>query len=502
MAGCLKFSLHHRRASRKRERINLSELRAVLEVEESLAIRRMRNRYLLCSDSQVALAALVKGRSASPALNRLLRSSLANLLGSGLAGNYGYVPSLANVADDPTRGVAVRSPARGLPEWWDSACGGDFKVFDLWLQGLGYDPLQLAQLPFDQIAEPIVDKVVKDFLPKLRAVQKHERLLIFDAAQSLSQKDLAEREAVSHLSSIASVSPFEIPEIKKSSREQTKEPEGQTKTLKKSPKRTDEDEGPKLKAVVSTKRVAPPEVKVDRFPGDDDGTTGLTTDALKPKDELLTSSGWQEGARKVLFEGFQDDFEHPGLCRENPASELLDETAGARKVLFEGFQDDFEHPGFCRENPASELLNETALALLERFPGAQFIPPGGGKREKSFRPRRKGFLDLFSGKAGVAREIARQCNVWVLTFDYEHGAEQDLLQPELEQHLKQLVEARAFAGFGAAPECCSFSRAVVPPWRSRDEPAGFKDLYPRAQQKVHRGNLMAAFVLELVESSI
>lgn len=441
LAGCLEFSLHHRRASRKREHINLSELRAVLEVEESLAVRRMRNRYLLCSDSQVALAALVKGRSASPALNRLLRSSLANLLGSGLVGNYGYVPSLANVADDPTRGVAVRSPTHGLPEWWDSACVGDFKAFDLWLQGLGYDPLQLAQLPFEQIAEPNVDKVVRDFLPKLRAVQKPERLLVFDAAQSLAQKDLAEREAVSPLLSVSSVSPFEIPENKKSSRERIKEPEGQTKILKKSQKRANEDEGPKLKAVVSTERVAPPEVKVDRSLGDDDWTTGLTTDAVKPGTPELS--------------------------------------------------------GRCRENPASELLNETALALLERFPGMQFIPPGGGRREKSFRPKRKGFLDLFSGKAGVARELAKQCNVWVLTFDYEHGVEQDLLQPELQQHLKQLVEAGAFVGFGAAPECCSFSRAVVPPWRSRDEPAGFKDLYPRAQQKVHRGNLMAAFVLEL-----
>ena len=51
-----------------------AEEESVLEVKQRLAMRRGDVRYLLASDSQVALAALVKGRSSSYQLNQLLNS--------------------------------------------------------------------------------------------------------------------------------------------------------------------------------------------------------------------------------------------------------------------------------------------------------------------------------------------------------------------------------------------------------------------------------------------
>lgn len=53
-------------------------------------------------------------------------------------------------------------------------------------------------------------------------------------------------------------------------------------------------------------------------------------------------------------------------------------------------------------------------------------------------------------------------------------------------------------GVGAAPECCSFSRAVTPPVRSRRDPLGLPRLTANMARKVHLGNLHAAFVLSIL----
>ena len=442
LAQCLEFRLHHRKRVRKKEHINISELKAILEVEASLAKRLMKIRYLLGSDSQVALATLVKGRSASPSLNRLLRSSLATILGAGLVGNYNYVPSLVNVGDDPTRGAPIRPPAKPLPDWWESAMNGDFTLFDQWLEELGYDPLKLADLPFSDGRAVNWERISKEFLPELRSVQKPDRLLRFDA-EHVSHPERSSRpsrrvvELADHL-----VSPLESQEENKKTREQRNEPEGQTKTLEKSQK-DPMMERPLGKAVVSNQRVAPPENHVVKFKADGrQRTIGLEGD-----DAWLTTL-----------------------------------TSG----------------DLWSENPAAALLSKEASQLLAEFPSLQFVPPGGGRRSQKFSPKRQGFLDLFSGKCGVAKELSKKCNVWTLTFDYEHGGEQDLLNPELQDRLEALVRSGAFMGVGAAPECCSFSRAVVPPWRSAEYPEGFPGLYPRAAEKVTRGNNMASFVLRLI----
>ena len=73
--------------------------------------------YLLGADSQMALAALVKGRSSSDRINALLEESLPTILRSDIYENYRYVPSLANGADDPTRDRPLRRPMEDPPDW-------------------------------------------------------------------------------------------------------------------------------------------------------------------------------------------------------------------------------------------------------------------------------------------------------------------------------------------------------------------------------------------------
>ena len=87
------------------EHINQLELRSV-----STAIRRVlsnplsiRRRLLLLCDSQVAVAALAKGRSSSHRLLCRLRPLSALILSSGIQLFLRWIPSLFNPADGPSR---------------------------------------------------------------------------------------------------------------------------------------------------------------------------------------------------------------------------------------------------------------------------------------------------------------------------------------------------------------------------------------------------------------
>jgi len=75
------------------------------------AARNERNcgkRYVVCTDSLVALGALVKGRSSSFSLNLVCRKVLAVLASTGLKLYLRYVPTWLNIADGPSR--LVRQP--------------------------------------------------------------------------------------------------------------------------------------------------------------------------------------------------------------------------------------------------------------------------------------------------------------------------------------------------------------------------------------------------------
>ena len=144
LARSLQFESELFERVRKRKHINLLKLEIILKFERQLALEHQDVRYNLASDSQVTLACLVKGRSSSPHLNRLLQRSLPSLLGSGIYGGYGFIPSLANVADDPTREHEIRAPVASPPEWLLAAFHGQFEALDVWLEERGYDPLAVG----------------------------------------------------------------------------------------------------------------------------------------------------------------------------------------------------------------------------------------------------------------------------------------------------------------------------------------------------------------------
>ena len=118
----------------KKRHINFTELGAYLKEESRVAGRHSSARILYGLDSQVALGALVKGRSASKSLNSLLQRSIAIIVGSDVYSGFGYFPSSTNRADAPTRDAVPPAPDVELPSWWESASQGDFSAFDRWLK--------------------------------------------------------------------------------------------------------------------------------------------------------------------------------------------------------------------------------------------------------------------------------------------------------------------------------------------------------------------------------
>ena len=105
------------RLRKSRQHINLGEISAALEAERLMGEREPDHFYLHMQDSQVSLAALVKGRSSSKAVNDLIRGSIPFHVGSGIRPFYAFVRTAKNPADDPTRGVEIRRPSRGQAPW-------------------------------------------------------------------------------------------------------------------------------------------------------------------------------------------------------------------------------------------------------------------------------------------------------------------------------------------------------------------------------------------------
>ena len=472
LAQGLDYELHHVKRERTKRHINLIELQAVLEVEKRLAKRRGPCRYLLGSDSQVTLAALVKGRSASPSINKMLQQSLAIVLGSSLYGNYGYVPSLANPSDDPTRGAELRRAVQDLPRWWAAAAAGNFAEFDAWLSALGFDPLQLAGVPFAPVADVDKQRLVDDLLAGLASVQKPERMAKFkEASANLFGAGPADDEISSPTAVFSENSSCTVADVAGCT--------GAAVSFS-----TCTGTAGSFPACAEASSVSPLVCNKERSRGQKRDCNPNQDDEKRPKNQKRVRP-------KIQAVVSQSEQSPTAFCTATVGSEVGTGPLGppngavsARSLPW---------------NSAAGELSDRALKALSEFPASQFVLPNGKRAKKGFVPKFRGFVDLYSGAAGVARRIAKLFGVWVLTVDYSHGPEQDLLQPELQEKIKALLYAEACLGVGMAPECASFSRAVCPPVRSRIFPLGLENVSANMDEKIKRGNAHARFCARLVE---
>ncbi len=137
-------------------------------------------------------------------------------------------------------------------------------------------------------------------------------------------------------------------------------------------------------------------------------------------------------------------------------------------------------------------LPEKTVALLKEFPRDQFLLPAGKSFEEALTER--GHLDLFSGSRGAARALCRRSGRFVLTFDIEHSASEDLLDSGLRERIEALIKAGAFLSITGGPVCASFSRAVRPAVRDRQHAKGLADISDNMKRKVAQGNSFSEWV--------
>ena len=132
---------------RRRRHINLNEIDAALRAEKRLGDLEPSSFYIHLQDSQVSLACLVKGRSSSTEINRLLQRSIPDHVSANVRPYHGYVRSKLNPADDPTREASVRKASRVSNEWLVSVIAGDFGLLDAELDRWGLSIRHLGGLP-------------------------------------------------------------------------------------------------------------------------------------------------------------------------------------------------------------------------------------------------------------------------------------------------------------------------------------------------------------------
>ena len=95
---------------KRKSHINVLEGHGGLAVLADAAVTCPDSRFCCLLDSRAAKGALAKGRSSSVSLQRVCKRSMSLQLGFGLYPGWGFAPTRLNVADDPTRRVALRKP--------------------------------------------------------------------------------------------------------------------------------------------------------------------------------------------------------------------------------------------------------------------------------------------------------------------------------------------------------------------------------------------------------
>ena len=155
-----------------------------------------------------------------------------------------------------------------------------------------------------------------------------------------------------------------------------------------------------------------------------------------------------------------------------------------------------------RVTSATKPLDESVVSSfspdvvnkLNKFSAGTFYKPEG------FRGFfEAGALDLYSGKAGVAKRLIDEGAPWVLSVDILNGASQNLLDLSLQQSILRLIGMGAFKVVGSAMICQSFTGAITPCVRTTIFLRGVPWMSRNMQQKVSDGNKHYDFNKQVID---
>jgi hypothetical protein len=138
-----------------------------------------------------------------------------------------------------------------------------------------------------------------------------------------------------------------------------------------------------------------------------------------------------------------------------------------------------------------------AQEMLTSFGREQFI-----SHDSVWPPSQPGFLDLYSGRRGLARFAVSYGAPWVLCIDVKDGPQCDLLSPEVCKKIEHMLALGVFIFMSAAMIGTSFSRAITPAVRSFEHPDGLAGVSWRMREKISVGNSHSRWLASLVRSCI
>ena len=434
--------------TRGRQHINLKEVRAALAAEREVGRRCPDSYYIHLQDSQVSLACMTKGRSSSWELNKALRRSIAEHVGSNCKGFYGYVRSKLNPGDDPTRGQEVRKPIRGRASWWAEIEAGEFENFDAFLEERGCSIRQISELPPEE-------ELYEDLVPDMRTAREVR------AERGKSMKKFR-RKMTDNLALGDSGLEDEEPEVRAA--------EARGREVRREDEEV-EAEGRSAEAEITE--------AAERVRTEDENRR---TEAESRRAEAESRRTEDEGRRTEA---------------ESRRTEAASRRTEAEEIMTEGAETPAEKGASNRSGGVSgPLWLEEILGYKE----SQFVYD-----RKKYADLRSavlagpGLLDLYSGARGFAKAFVSCGCPWALCFDLKHGEDEDLLLPRIQSSLRRLVSLGSFLAMAAGPVCASFSTAITPAWRTKEHPLGRPELGAAQQLKLQLGHQQLAFALELCE---
>ena len=446
------FKLQWKKRIRNRPHINVSEMAAALRSESRRCRRFPNHRLLTGSDSQVVLGALVKGRSSSKVLNKLLKRSLPSIIAYNCYNYTQYIGTADNVADDPTRDRDCRLPVNPVPGWITSTDDGHYDGLDAILTARGIDDASVARLTMDKGWWSPAEASA-DLRPTL----------------SSSLKSATELAGSSTSSSMSSPT-----DLAASLRSTMCTPLSRSSELAHSTPGT---------SATSSTVLASPSMRSSSTSPTVLASSSMTTSAKSPTDVATGTHSCSLNAQKDVLVPTTA----PSSMRQRSSTRTGNQ--GRRKPPVAAVAS--PEPWMPRRRLTAE-----AAALLRQLPDGQFVLPRGYSAERV--RRYPGHLDLFSGCRIAAQELANRTGRWVLTYDILHSQTENLLDGEVQKLIETMLTAGCFLSLQAGPVCASFSRAVRPAVRTAAQPEGIDEMTEAMAIKVAIGNAMASWITKLV----
>lgn len=316
-----------------------------------------------------------------------------------------YFNAKSNPSDDPTRGVELRKAEIPLPEWWAQLAEGCFDAFDAWLEEFNLEDMAVGGLPpLDELRGLAKESFTTGNLP---TDSNPERKV----TDTRPEEDRSERGE-------------ELQRLQKSTGDEQK-------------LQVIEDEMQRLQDTEDAEqRLQITKDEMQRLHDTEDEEQRLQI----TEDEMQRLQIREDEEDRKLQEKEKAETEIQGMPKEDETQETKTEDKRRKKDKENEEKKDRKRKTGVRRG---WKLSPEAKAALAQFGKDKFVLPEGA----AFPPEEAGFLDLFSGERGVAKEAAR-LGVWSLCFDIEHGADEDLGAVTLRRQIEEMVRLGCFMGAG------------------------------------------------------